>query len=84
MPRRKLEDIPVRPIPTDPSAMLTEIDVARMTGLSRQTLANWRSARINLPFSKIGDRRVGYVRRDVEAFLARGRVGVTVEGNTRA
>jgi hypothetical protein len=40
MPRRKLEDIPVRPIPTDPSAMLTEIDVARMTGLSRQTLAD--------------------------------------------
>jgi excisionase family DNA binding protein len=48
--------------------MLTPQDVSRITGLSLETLAQWRSKKIHLPYLKIG-RLIRYDRRDVEAYL---------------
>lgn len=48
--------------------MLTPEDVAQITGLSLETLAQWRSKKVHLPYLKIG-RLIRYDRRDVEAYL---------------
>ncbi|MEX2150531.1 MAG: helix-turn-helix domain-containing protein [Steroidobacteraceae bacterium] len=54
--------------------LLTTEDVARMLGVTPQTIANWRqSGRHNLPHFKI-DRMVRYDPADVEDFLANSEV----------
>jgi predicted DNA-binding transcriptional regulator AlpA len=68
MPRTPLRNIPPRPI--DPAAiLLDDIDAARLLGLSRQTLAGWRSQRTGLPFIKLNNGRVRYRRSDIDAFV---------------
>lgn len=77
MPRKNIRDIPPRP--TDPTdAALDDVSVARLLGVSRQTLANWRSTRRHLPFFKV-DRMVRYQRADVDRFIADRMVRITPE-----
>jgi excisionase family DNA binding protein len=53
--------------------LLTVNDVARLTGLSPETLNQWRSRNIHIPWIKIG-RAVRYLRKDVEAYVQKCRV----------
>ena len=55
--------------------LLTPDAVAHLTGLSRETLAQWRSQKKHIPFLKIG-RLVRYDPRDIAAYLERCRVSV--------
>jgi predicted DNA-binding transcriptional regulator AlpA len=49
--------------------LLTEIDVARITGLSPNTLAQWRSQRRGIPFIKLSRNVVRYRQHDLEEWL---------------
>ena len=65
---------------TSPSedAVLTAAEAARMLGVSEFTLLRMRQ-RPNadgLPYVKLSPKRIGYIRRDLLAFLAARRVGV--------
>ena len=55
---------------------LTAEEVANMTGLSVETLAQWRSQRRAIPYLKIG-RVVRYDPADVQAYLEGCRVSVS-------
>jgi len=55
--------------------LLTPEEVSLATGLSVETLAQWRSRKRHLPYLKIG-RRIRYDLGDVEAYLKRCRVSV--------
>jgi len=63
-----------------PNAVLPELltpeEVAEITGLSMDTLAQWRSQRRCIPYLKIG-RAVRYDPTDVQAYLERCRVSVS-------
>ena len=63
-----------KPAPVDlrPGDLLTDAEVAAMYGMSRITLANWRSTKRGPRFSRIGMRSVRYLRSDVEAFAQAG------------
>ena len=63
-------------------ALLTTKEVANMTGLSRETLAQWRSQRRGIPYLKIG-RSVRYAVADVQAYLEGCRVSVSVPKERR-
>jgi len=63
-------------------ALLTTKEVANMTGLSRETLAQWRSQRRGIPYLKIG-RSVRYALADVQAYLEGCRVSVSVPKERR-
>ena len=56
--------------------LLTPEEVAVITGLSRETLAQWRSQGRGLPYLKIG-RAVRYDPADIQAYLERCRVSVS-------
>jgi excisionase family DNA binding protein len=56
--------------------LLSAEDVAELTGLSTETLAQWRSKRRGIPYLKIG-RRVRYDVTDVQAYLRGCRVSVS-------
>jgi len=49
------------------NALLTTKEVADTTGLSRETLAQWRSQRRGIPYLKIG-RAVRYYAADVQTY----------------
>ena len=53
-----------------PSALLTAEDVSRITGLSVETLAQWRSQRRGIPFLKLSRNVVRYRQDDLDAWLA--------------
>ena len=59
-----------------PANLLSAEDVAELTGLSTETLAQWRSQRRGIPYLKIG-RRVRYDLTDVQAYLRGCRVSVS-------
>jgi len=59
------------------NALLTTEEVANMTGLSEETLAQRRSQRRGIPYLKIG-RSVRYALADVQAYLEGCRVSVSV------
>ncbi len=63
-------------------ALLTTEEVADITGLSRETLAQWRSQRRGIPYLKIG-RSVRYAVDDVQAYLESCRVSVSVPKERR-
>jgi phosphoserine phosphatase len=54
----KLVKMPAAPEPS--ARLLTTEDVARITGLSVETLAQWRSQRKGLPFLKLSRNVVRY------------------------
>ncbi len=56
--------------------LLTAEAVAAMTGLSRETLAQWRSQKRGISYLKIG-RAVQYDPSEVQAYLERCRVSVS-------
>ena len=56
--------------------LLTAKAVAAMTGLSRETLAQWRSQKRGISYLKIG-RAVRYDPSEVQAYLERCRVSVS-------
>lgn len=49
--------------------LLTPEEVAGITGLSTETLAQWRSQRRGIPYLKIGRNVVRYRQSDLDAFL---------------
>ncbi len=57
-------------------ALLTAEQVAELTGLSTETLAQWRSQRRGIPYLKIG-RAVRYDATDVHEYLRGCRVSVS-------
>jgi excisionase family DNA binding protein len=59
-----------------PSAFLSAESVAELTGLSLETLAQWRSQRRGIPYLKIG-RAVRYDPSDVQNYLEGCRVSVS-------
>ncbi len=61
---------------------LTAEEVANMTGLSVETLAQWRSQRRAIPYLKIG-RVVRYDPTDVQAYLEGCRVSVSAPPERR-
>ena len=57
--------------------LLTTEDVAEMTGLSPETLAQWRWLRKEIPFVRLGKKCVRYRQIDIDAWLAKRLVSVT-------
>ena len=55
--------------------LYTAEQVSELTGLSVETLAQWRSQKIHIPYLKVG-RLVRYTPQDLEKYLARCRVSV--------
>ncbi len=55
--------------------LLTAEEVSKLTGLSVETLAQWRSQKRNIPYLKIG-RLIRYSQRDVQVWLDSCRVSV--------
>jgi excisionase family DNA binding protein len=62
--------------------LLTPIEVAELTGLSTDTLAQWRSQRRGIPYLKIGH-AVRYDPTDVQAYLEGCRVSVSAPRERR-
>jgi len=56
--------------------------VANLTGLSLETLAQWRSQKRGIPYLKVG-RAVRYDPADVQAYLEGCRVSVSVPKERR-
>ena len=56
--------------------LLTAQDVSDLTGLSKETLAQWRSQERNIPCLKIG-RLIRYSGEDVKVYLDSCRVSVS-------
>ena len=50
--------------------LLTTDEVAEMTGLSRETLAQWRSQKRGIPYLKISRNCVRYRQADLDTWLA--------------
>ena len=61
------------------SRLLTPEDVAEVTGLSPETLAQWRSQRRGIPFLKISRNCVRYRQHDLDIWLADRLVATEVE-----
>jgi excisionase family DNA binding protein len=62
--------------------LLTAEEVASLTSLSEETLAQWRSQRRGIPYLKIG-RAVRYDPTDVQAYLEGCRVSVSAPRERR-
>lgn len=60
----------------DRMSLLSAEQVAELTGLALDTLAQWRSQRRGIPYLKIG-RAVRYDLNDVQAYLRGCRVSVS-------
>ena len=58
------------PRPAAPSKLLKPEDVAELTGLSVETLAQWRSQKRGIPYVKISRNCVRYRRSDLDGWLA--------------
>ena len=54
----------------DGGVLLTPEDVARITGLSVETLAQWRSQRRGIPYVKISRSCVRYRQADLDAWIS--------------
>jgi excisionase family DNA binding protein len=57
--------------------LLTTEDVAEMTGLSPETLAQWRWLKKEIPFVRLGKKCVRYRQSDIDAWLEKRLVSVT-------
>ena len=72
------------PNPAAPFArLLTAEDVAQITGLSAETLAQWRSQRRGIPFVKISRNCVRYRQVDLDVWLSERIVRVEQDPPTR-
>ena len=57
--------------------LLTTVEVAEMTGLSPETLAQWRWLKKEIPFVRLGKKCVRYRQSDIDAWLEKRLVSVT-------
>lgn len=73
------EETPGRPGLMRSSKVLTPVAVAELTGLSTETLAQWRSQRRGIPFLKLSRNVVRYRLCDVEQWLAEHLVSVEAD-----
>jgi predicted DNA-binding transcriptional regulator AlpA len=74
-----------REVSTAPAArLLTAEEVAQFTGLSVETLAQWRSQRRGIPFLKLSRNVVRYRQVDLDAFLNARIVRVNLSDTGRA
>jgi predicted DNA-binding transcriptional regulator AlpA len=66
----KLAQVPRLPTPREETGRLLRAeDVAGITGLSTETLAQWRSQRRGIPFVKISRNCVRYRQSDLDRWL---------------
>jgi predicted DNA-binding transcriptional regulator AlpA len=65
----QLENSPAIKPPPCVGRLLEAADVAAITGLSIETLAQWRSQRRGIPFIKLSRNVVRYRQSDLDAFL---------------
>jgi excisionase family DNA binding protein len=63
---------PVLPL----TRLLTTEDVAEITGLSPETLAQWRWLKKEIPYVRLGTKCVRYRQSDIDAWLAKRLVSV--------
>jgi len=56
--------------------LLTTDEVAALTGLSPETLAQWRWLKKEIPFVRLGNKCVRYRESDIDAWLAKRLVSV--------
>jgi excisionase family DNA binding protein len=68
-----------QPRPAHGARLLTVEEVAEFTGLSVETLAQWRSQRKGIPFVKLSRNVVRYQQGDLDAWLAQRIVRVAVD-----
>ena len=64
------------------SPLLSAEDVSAITGLSRETLAQWRSQRKGIPFLKLSRNVVRYRQCDLDAWLSERIIRVQQEPST--
>lgn len=69
MEREKKETVEYNHKAIGARRLLTDIDVAEITGLSRETLAQWRSQRRGIPFIKLSRNAVRYRQHDLDTWL---------------
>jgi len=62
--------------------LLTPSEVAEITGLSIETLAQWRSQRRGIPFVKVSRNCVRYRQSDLDRWLEERIVSVVAGGTT--
>jgi excisionase family DNA binding protein len=79
--KQRKTDSTVELSPGEPPAapmqkLLTTDDVAAMTGLSPETLAQWRWLKKEIPFVRLGKKCVRYRQSDIDAWLAKRLVSV--------
>jgi predicted DNA-binding transcriptional regulator AlpA len=76
-----------RPGPGDDNAarlsakLLTAVEVAELTGLSTETLAQWRSQRRGIPYVKVSRNCVRYRQIDLDQWVGEHIVRVDVDPN---
>jgi len=75
--KRTIERIPAA------SRLLTPEDVAEVTGLSVETLAQWRSQKRGIPYVKISRNCVRYRQSDLDGWLAERIVRTDQDGPER-
>jgi predicted DNA-binding transcriptional regulator AlpA len=63
--------------------LLKAEDVAKVTGLSPETLAQWRSQKRGIPFIKISRNCVRYRQSDLDSWLDERRVLTDLDGLER-
>jgi excisionase family DNA binding protein len=61
--------------------LLKTDEVADMTGLSPETLAQWRWFKKEIPFVRLGEKCVRYRQSDIDAWLAKRLVSVATGEN---
>jgi excisionase family DNA binding protein len=62
--------------------LLTVSEVSKLTGMSVNTLNQWRSQGLHIPYVKLG-KAVRYLRKDVELYILRCRVEVPPDRRRR-
>jgi predicted DNA-binding transcriptional regulator AlpA len=77
----KLVQVPPKPVPLQEqrTPLLRAEDVAGITGLSLETLAQWRSQRKGIPFVKLSRNCVRYRQADLDQWLNERIVRVEVD-----
>jgi predicted DNA-binding transcriptional regulator AlpA len=79
----KLVQVPRQPTAREEAGRLLRAeDVAAITGLSVETLAQWRSQRKGIPFLKLSRNCVRYQQADLDQWLSERIVRVDVDPST--
>ena len=72
-------------LPTHESILLTEKEVAKITGFSVRTLQKWRLTGEGPQFVRVSARAIRYRRCDIDAWIERNlRISTSDHGNAQA